>query len=174
MLRIRAAPGAAPRRAGGSAAGWGGVSLGALRKLGTLAARDWLHATRAWPGAVAPGLDVALLPRTYTRLDADRLAYGRHVVQLLALLRVSPSEQLPRTPLVVEYAAYVRQMMYLDQLRQVAYATHLQAADGVRATRNSTQLLYDTYALRTHAHQPWIALGPTERAAAHATQFAHP
>ncbi|KAI3617506.1 hypothetical protein CBS9595_003415 [Malassezia furfur] len=145
-----------------------------VHTLGTLAARDWRQAAPLVPGAAAGGVDAALLARPWARLDAERLAHGRHVAQLLALLRVAPSEQLPRAPLVVEYAPFVRQMMYLDQLRQVAYATHLHAADGVRATRNSTQLLYDTYALRTHAHQPWIALGPTERAAAHATQFAHP
>ncbi|WFC96077.1 hypothetical protein MBRA1_002733 [Malassezia brasiliensis] len=153
----------------------GATSHAALvHTLGTLAARDWRRAAHLVPGAAAGGVDAALLARPSARLDAERLAHGRHVAQLLALLRVAPGEQLPRAPLVVEYAPYVRQMMYLDQLRQVAYATHLHAAEGVRATRNSTQLLYDTYALRTHAHQPWIALGPTERAAAHATQFAHP
>lgn len=85
-----------------------------------------------------------------------------------------PSEALPRAPLVVEYAPYVRQMLYLDELQQLAHVAQLQTADAVRATRTSTHLLYDTTRLRGAAHVPWIALGPAERAAGHATGFCTP
>ncbi|WFD03209.1 hypothetical protein MOBT1_001898 [Malassezia obtusa] len=140
--------------------------------LGTLAARMWRHASATYAGAPADA-DV-VLPRPHARLGADRLAHCQRLAHFLALLHVPPSEALPRAPLVVEYAPYVRQMLYLDELQQLAHVAQLQTADAVRATRTSTHLLYDTTRLRGAAHVPWIALGPAERAAGHATGFCTP
>lgn len=120
------------------------------------------------PDAGAPPA-ARLPPETYPRLDGERLVYSRALAQFLALVHVHPAEQLPRASCAVEYGPYVRVILYIDQMKQAAWAQRRASApDTGRGTRNSARVFEPGY------ERLWIPFGPAELAAARRTHFSHP
>ncbi|WFD43893.1 hypothetical protein MPSI1_002558 [Malassezia psittaci] len=139
----------------------------------TLAMSDWKNTCKIWQcfGMEESSSFSPLLSTNYTDLDTQRLIHCRYLEQLVGLLNISISDQLPNKSIPIDYAPYIRQMMYFDHVYQIAAHAHSQQMGTTRSTRNSTHVLYTPYGWRVQSHQPWIALGPAERSAYQATSF---
>ncbi|WFC99725.1 hypothetical protein MYAM1_002470 [Malassezia yamatoensis] len=139
----------------------------------TIAMSDWKTACEQWPCLGMEGCSSfsPLLSTNSTDLDAQRLIHCRYLEQLVSLLNISISDQLPNQSIPIDYAPYIRQMMNIDHVCQIAAHAHSQQMGTTRSTRNSTHVLYTPYGWRVQSHQPWIALGPAERSAYQATSF---
>lgn len=123
-------------------------------------------------GVRATALQPRALLALAAQMDAARVAHARHTAQLLALLNVYASEQLPRPAAVLEYAPYVRLILLIDELRIHIRMQQLQhASGGARVTRNSARLLLDTWGARGLEHERRLPFGPDEIRAARATTF---
>ena len=123
-------------------------------------------------GVRATALQPRALLALAAQMDAARVAHARHTAQLLALLNVYASEQLPRPAAVLEYAPYVRLILLIDELRIHVRMQQLQhVSGGARVTRNSARLLLDTWGVRGLEHERRLPFGPDEIRAARATTF---
>ena len=123
-------------------------------------------------GVRATALQPRALLALAAQMDAARVAHARHTAQLLALLNVYASEQLPRPAAVLEYAPYVRLILLIDELRIHVRMQQLQhVSGGARVTRNSARLLLDTWGVRGLEHERRRPFGPDEIRAARATTF---